>query len=284
MDVTVIGSTTSLSTVEGAITVNETTTDVNSETSTVVEGPSYDSKPMELYTVVELYVSVVVYDTGTVLGGRVELPVVVRSVVKTVDLVTLNVVVYSGIVTVLVRFMEDLAVVVKSLVNIDVMRDVVFSVAVGSTRKLILSSLLLCFDRNVELETSPDEVGVKVLVCLIELVPAADECPSKDEDSPADVVEIADVTVSAVPEAVPEDLEVPLEASSDVISVGLDEDPGGVVLDAVSESTVESLLSVTVTSADMTVELRPVVPIFVVSAPPDRSVGPKTPEEDGVAS
>lgn len=140
-DVMVVGSTPSLATVVGAMTVNEAPTEVTTDTKTVVEA-SCDWKPVELYTAVELYVFVTVYDTGTVMGGRVKLPVLVRPVVITVDRVTLNVVVCSGIVIVLVISMVYFAVVVNSLVKIEVTRDMVLPVAAGSMKMLILPSLL----------------------------------------------------------------------------------------------------------------------------------------------
>jgi hypothetical protein len=156
-DVMVVGSTISLPTVVGPMTVKDLTTEVTSDTNTVVDG-SCDSTSEELYTAVELYVAVTVYDVGTVLGLRVKLSVLVRSMVRMVDRVMLNVVVCSGMVSVLVTFMLDFAVVVNLLVKTDVIRDVVLSVAVGSTTMLIFPFCLLSLDPDVVPEDEVDDI------------------------------------------------------------------------------------------------------------------------------
>jgi hypothetical protein len=105
-DVMVLVSTISLAIVVGATTVWDATTDVYSDTTTLVD-TGCESFPTELYVVVELKVPVTVYDVEMTLPERVKFAVLVLEVTMTLDRVTLKVVVCSGTVTVLVRLIVD---------------------------------------------------------------------------------------------------------------------------------------------------------------------------------
>jgi hypothetical protein len=77
-----------------------------------------------------------------VVPGRVKFTVLVRLLVMIVDRVMLNLVVCFGTVIVRVILKVDRPVVVNPLVKVDVAKEVVPSVAVGSTMVLILPFLL----------------------------------------------------------------------------------------------------------------------------------------------